>query len=77
MKIWSQNTLLFIKLVQIVKNKFNETTLKNYHVQHVGSQLVNLKTQLNCNILLLEFYCIFRYHTYKLTSFIDFNMPNT
>ena len=77
MKIWSWNTLLFIKVVQIVKNKFNETTLKNYHTQCKSSQLVNLKTQLNRNILLLEFYCVFWYHTYKLTSFTDFNMPNT
>ena len=28
MKIRLWNTLLFIKLVQIAKNKFNETTLK-------------------------------------------------
>ena len=33
--------ITFIKLVQIiVKNKFNETTLKNYYEQRAGSRLV-------------------------------------
>ena len=46
MKIWSWNTLPFIKLVQIAKKKKkkknSETTQKNYHVQRASLQLVTL-----------------------------------
>ena len=42
MKIWLWNTLLFIKLLQIAKNKLNETTYKKIIAQSVRERCIAL-----------------------------------